>query len=112
VVHDTLDEVLPLEVADGHTSQRAVDFETLDEDRLANEAPGGSLLENTIEGRLVKNNGVLSLVLDLSLRPLLFLGGLAATGGGSCFSFSLMRERQVSAPSRKYEWNPGERTAR
>ena len=67
-----------------------VDLQPLDEDRLADETEGGDLLQDTVVGRLVEDDGVLRLVLDLALRPLLLLGSFAATGGGlSGFCFRL-----------------------
>ena len=90
VVHDALDGALLLEVADGDACKRAVHTQTLDEDRLRDEAEGGDLLQNTVVGRLVEDDGVLGLVLDLSLGPLLLLCGLAAAGGrGCCLSLGL-----------------------
>ena len=79
MVHDPPDGALLLEVADGDTSETAVDFEALDEDALGDEAEGGDFLHDAVEGCLVEGDGVLGLVLDLSLGPLLFLRGFAAT---------------------------------
>ena len=78
MVHDLLDQPLLLQVPDGYPRQAPVDFQSLDEDALADEAEGGDLLQNTVVGRLVEDDGVLRLVLDLSLGPLLLLCGLAA----------------------------------
>ena len=77
-MHNLLNMALLRKMADRNTGERAVDFETLDEDGLGDEAEGGDFLENTVVCRLVKGDGVLRLVLDLSLGPLLLLCGLAA----------------------------------
>lgn len=78
VVHDCLDLPLLLQMPDCDAGKRATDLQPLDEDRLADETESGDLLHNTVVGGLVNHDGVLGLVLDLSLRPLLLLGGLAA----------------------------------
>lgn len=92
VVHNALDQLLPLKMSNSNTGQAAVDLETLNEDALADELEGGDFLENTIEGGLVERDSVLGLILDLSLRPLLLLGGLATAGGsGCCFCFGLQK---------------------
>lgn len=71
MVHDPLDVSLTLEVLDRNTGERAVDFETLNEDRDGDEAEGGDLLEDTVVHGLVESDGVLGFVLDLALGPLL-----------------------------------------
>ena len=80
VVHNPLDLPLLLQVPDGYPRKTPVDLQTLDEDALADEAEGRDLLEDTVVGRLVEDNGVLRLVLDLALGPLLLLCGLATAG--------------------------------
>jgi hypothetical protein len=94
VVDDSLYLAVLLEVADGNARETAVYFEALDEDALGDEAEGGDLLDDTVEGRLVEGDCVLCLVLDLSLGPLLFLCGLAATRRGGCFSFGLGEKKK------------------
>ena len=90
VVHNPLDLPLLLQVPDGYPRKTPVDLQTLDEDALADEAEGGDFFEDTVVGGLVKGDGVLGLVLDLSLGPLLLLCGLAAAGGrGCCLSLGL-----------------------
>ena len=90
MVHDPLDLTLLLQVPDSYPRQAPVDLQPLDEDALADEAEGRDLLEDTVVGRLVEDNGVLRLVLDLALGPLLLLCGLAAAGGrGCCLSLGL-----------------------
>lgn len=75
---DRLDQVILLQMPDSDTRQRAIDFETFNEDALADELEGGYFFEDTVVGRLVKGDGVLCLVLDLALGPLLLLGCLSA----------------------------------
>lgn len=90
MVHDPLDLALLLQVPDSYPCQTPVDLQPLDEDRLADETEGGDLLQDTVVGRLVEDDGVLRLVLDLALGPLLLLCGLAAAGGrGCCLSLGL-----------------------
>ena len=81
VVNDALDLTLLLQVPDRYPRQGAVDLQPLDEDGLADEAEGGDLLHDAVEQRLIGRNGVLGLVLDLALGPLLLLCSLAAAGG-------------------------------
>lgn len=78
VVDNRLDLTLFLQVPDRNAGERATDLQPLDEDGLADETEGGDLLHDTVVGRLVDHDGVLGLVLDLALGPLLLLGGLAA----------------------------------
>lgn len=77
-MHNALDLTLLLQVPDCDTSQRAVDLETFDEDALADELEGGDFLQDTVVGGFVKGDGVLGLILDFSLGPLLLLCGFAA----------------------------------
>lgn len=78
MVDDPLDQSLLLQMPDGDACKTAVDFESLNEDALADELEGRDFLHDTVEHGLVEGNGVLSLILDFSLGPLLFLGGFAA----------------------------------
>lgn len=80
VVHDSLDLTLLLQVPDSYPRQAPIDFETLDEDALADEAESWDFLQDTVIGRLVEDDSVLGLVLDLALGPLLLLCSLAAAG--------------------------------
>ena len=73
MVHDPLDLPLPLQVPDGHPREAPVDLQTLDEDALADEAEGRDFLQDAVVQGLVERNGMLGLVLDLALRPLLLL---------------------------------------
>ena len=78
VVHYPPNMTFPLQMLNRYTSKAAVDFETFDEDGLADEAEGGDFLHDTVEHGLVDMDRVVRLVLDLSLRPLLLLGGFAS----------------------------------
>ena len=80
MVHDPLDRALLLQVPNRNARETAVNLQTLDEDALADEAEGRDLLDDTVERRLVEDDGVLRLVLDLALGPLLLLCSLAAAG--------------------------------
>jgi len=90
VMHDPLDLSFLLKVTDSNTGQATTDFETLNEDTLADEFEGGDFFENTVVGGLVKGDSVLGLILDLSLRPLLLLCRFSATRcRWGCFCFGL-----------------------
>ena len=78
MVNNLLYLALLCEMADCDTGEAAVYFETFDEDALADEAESGDFLEDAIVGWLVEGDGVLGLVLDLSLGPLLLLCRLSS----------------------------------
>ena len=78
MVYDPLDLTLLLKVPDSYPRQAPVDFQPLNEDGLADEAEGGDFLQDTVVRWLVEDDGVLRLVLDLALGPLLLLCSLAA----------------------------------
>lgn len=80
MVNNSLNRALLLKVPDRNPSQATIDLESLDEDALGDEPECGCFLEDTIIGGLIKGDGVLCLVLNLALRPLLLLGGFATTG--------------------------------
>ena len=110
VVHDPLNLPLLLQVPDGYPRKTPVDLQTLDEDALADEAEGRDLLEDTVVGRLVEDNGVLRLVLDLALGPLLLLGSLAAARRcGCCLSLGLeiVQYQHPLVTSRRDASHPG-----
>ena len=71
VTRDGLDQTLSFELTDGNTSQRTVQLETINQNRLGDELVGGDFLEQTIVGRLIEDNQVVGLILDLLGRPLL-----------------------------------------
>lgn len=70
---DGLDHALLLEVEEALASQGAVDLHAVDENGDGDEAVGLDILVELLGGGLVQDDGVLSLVLDLALRPLLLL---------------------------------------
>jgi len=78
VVHNPLNLTLLLQVSDGYSSQTPIHLQPLDKNALADESEGRDLLHDAVESRLVEDNSVLRLVLDLSLGPLLLFCGLAA----------------------------------
>lgn len=78
VVNNALDMSLSLQMVDGYTGETAVDFEPLNENALADEAEGRDFLEDSVICGLVQDNGMLRLILHLSLRPLLLLCGFTA----------------------------------
>lgn len=88
-MNNALDQPFLLQVTDGDTGKTAVDFEPLNEDTLADETEGRHFLKNTVVGGLVKNNGVLGLVLDFSLGPLLLLCGFTTARRCCGFCFGL-----------------------
>lgn len=96
-MHNLLDLPLFRKMTDGNASERAIDFETLDEDGLGDEAEGGHFLEDAVVCGLVEGHSVLGLILDLSLRPLLLLGGFTSRGGSGGFCFGLHIEIIKSA---------------
>lgn len=63
-----LDETLLLQVPDRDTCERAVDLHAVNEDRLGDELEGGNLLHDAVVGRLVADDSVVGLVLDLWRR--------------------------------------------
>jgi hypothetical protein len=67
MVDNALDRAFLLKVPDCDPCKTAVNLEPLDENTLGNESEGRRFLEDTIIGGLVKGDGVLRLVLDLSL---------------------------------------------
>ena len=85
-MYDPLDKSIFLKVTNGETGQATIDFETFNENTLADEFERGDFFEDTIVGGLVKRDSMYGLVLDLSFRPLLFLCRFSACSGGNfCF---------------------------
>jgi hypothetical protein len=78
VVDNALYRAFLLKVPDCNPRKTAIDLEPLDEDTLGDESEGWHFLENTIICGFIKGDGVLRLVLDLPLRPLLLLCGFTA----------------------------------
>lgn len=73
VCGDGLNQALLLEVGDALAGERPVDLHAVDENSDGNQAVGLDILEELLRGALVEDDGVLGLVLDLALRPLLLL---------------------------------------
>lgn len=65
-----LDDALLLEVGKALSCQRAVDLHSVDEGGNGDETVRLHILVELLRGGLVENDGVLGLVLDLSLGPL------------------------------------------
>ena len=88
VMYDPLDKSFLLKVTDSDTGQATTNFETFNKNTLADEFEGGDFFEDSVVGGLVKRDGMLSLVLNLSLRPLLLLCRFSTCRWG-CFCFGL-----------------------
>lgn len=71
VMNNLLDDSLSLQVDQSATSDGAVDTETIDQDTDGDEFVGGDFLHELVISGLVHNDGVLGLLLGLSLGPLL-----------------------------------------
>lgn len=68
-----LDHALLLEVGNALACQRAVHLHSVDESSDSDETVRLDILVELVGGGLVEQDGVLGLVLDLALRPLLLL---------------------------------------
>lgn len=68
-----LDEALLLEVVEALAGQRSVDLHSVDENSDGDQTVRLDILVELLGGGLVEEDGVLGLVLDLALRPLLLL---------------------------------------
>ena len=84
-MYDLPDSPFFLKVTDGETGQGTINFETFNENTLTDEFESGNFFKDTVVGGLVKRDSVYSLVLNLSLRPLLFLGRFSTCSWGLCF---------------------------
>ena len=71
VGRDQADQALRSQIGDGLAGKRTVDTQSIDEDRGSDELVGRDFLEQTFFGVLVKDDGVVGLILGLSLGPLL-----------------------------------------
>lgn len=80
VVNDTLDLALALEVVDSQACKRTVDLQTVNEHTRGDHLERRHLLNDTLVESLVKSDGVLGLVLNAALGPLLLLAGLRRRG--------------------------------
>lgn len=90
VGNDGLDDSLGLKVSEGTAGKRSSDLQSVNEDRDADHLVSGSLLEDSVVQWLVKDDVVLGLILDLSLRPLLLLGLSSGLGGGGLSGLGLL----------------------
>lgn len=91
------DHALLLEVGDALAGQRTVDLHAVDEGGNSDEAVGLNVLVELLRSGLVENDGVLGLVLDLALGPLLLLLFTSSCGR---LSFSIkVSETILSASS-------------
>jgi hypothetical protein len=91
VTRDRLDQTLGFEFADSDTSKGTIQLETINQDGLRDKLVSRNFLEQTVVGRLIEDNHVVGLILDLLGRPLL-LGLLSSRGVarlGSCVFLSL-----------------------
>jgi RNA-binding protein YhbY len=68
-----LDKALLLEVGKALASERAVDLHSVDQSSDGDQTVRLDILVELLGGGLVEKDGVLGLVLDLALRPLLLL---------------------------------------
>lgn len=82
MANDLLDLSLLLEISEGFAGQAAVDLQTVDKGGNGDEAVGLDFLLESLGGLLLKDDGVLGLVLDLALGPLLLLLYCAAAING------------------------------
>lgn len=71
--HNLLDHTLLLEILQCRPCQRSVDLESVDQHGDGDEAIGLHILLQLLGGGLVEHDGVVGLVLDLALGPLLLL---------------------------------------
>jgi hypothetical protein len=76
-----LDDALLLEVGKALSCQRTVDLHSVDESGDGDQTVRLHILVELLRGGLVEDDGVLGLVLDLALGPLLLLL-LSSNGGG------------------------------
>lgn len=77
MVHDAFDQTFLLQMFDGDTCQASVDFQSFNENALTDETPCRHFLHHTVKGWFITDDRVLSLVLDLALRPLLLLSSFS-----------------------------------
>lgn len=73
VVENGTNESLLFKLTKGTTGERASDLETVDQDWRGDQLVSGHFLEQTIVSVLVKDNGVVGLLLYFALGPLLLL---------------------------------------
>ena len=89
-----LDEALLLEVVQALASQRAVDLHSVDEGGNGDQTVRLDILVELLGGGLVEEDGVLGLVLDLALRPLLLL--LLSSSSRRLFAWEKVTNQHLS----------------
>ena len=96
---DLLNDTLTLQIDQSTTSDGSIDTETIDQDTDGDEFVGGDFFHEFVESGLVHDDGVFSLLLGLSLGPLLLL----SLGTSACrFSRSLLID--ITRNIRIYEY--------
>lgn len=90
---DGLDDTLRLQIPKSNAGQGTVDLETVHKNRHGYQLVGSGLLEDSVVQRLVKDDVVLGLVLDLSLGPLLLRLLASRHSGGGLSGLRLLNLR-------------------
>jgi hypothetical protein len=96
VSDNRLDDATLLEVGQGLASQGTVDLHAVDEGGDSDKAVGLDIFVEPLADGLVEDDGVLGLVLDLALRPLLLL--LLSSSCGRLQSSRLAFDAQAAQP--------------
>ena len=65
------DDTLGSQLADSETGKGAADAETVNQDGGGDQLVGGDLLHELVVGGLVEDDGVVGLILNLTLGPFL-----------------------------------------
>lgn len=73
MVRDLLDQTLGFQILQSLTGDGAVDAQAINQNTDSDELVSGDFLHHLVVGGLVHEDGVFSLLLGLSLRPLLLL---------------------------------------
>ncbi len=107
VLRHHADLVLRHQLLDRHAGERAVDMQTLAQNRRRDKLVLWHFLVQLVVGVLVEQNKVVRLLLHLPLRPLLLLRalgilrrGLRRRGRAVCGGFTLLRSHLVRKFSR------------
>ena len=98
-----LDLALLVELAERNTGQGAVDLQTIDHHGGGDELVCGYFLEDLLEGVLVECDGVVGLVLDLSLGPLLLLLLSSSSRRGLCGVLGLSFSKRAGFLIKKFK---------
>lgn len=95
VMNNSFNRSFLLQVVNRSARKTSINFETFYQDRSADESESGNFLQNSVIVGFVKNDRVLCLVLDLSLRPFLLLCFTTPARCWRCrFCFGLQAFRQ------------------